>query len=110
MRGVSPRREPSSAGKTLMEVFFPTTTKVNIATVLMHYSVPGLPPHEGRCPSYADAEQKAHALAVRTGAPAAVLAHYAVPVGSLDSTRKEERVELSAVVTPSGLFLLVGVP
>lgn len=52
------------------------------APLLLHYSIPGLPPHASRATKLADAIDLAQRLAAQTEAPAAILAHHAVTLAS----------------------------
>lgn len=58
--------------------------------ILLHYSVPNLPPHAGRTPSLSDAHALAATVAARTFAPVTISAHYAE--GGVEVIEEQETV------------------
>lgn len=58
--------------------------------ILLHYSVPNLPPHAGRTPSLSDARTLAATIAARTLAPVTISAHYAE--GGVEVIEEQETV------------------
>jgi hypothetical protein len=69
--------------------------QTKMSRILVHYSVPGLPRHEGQMGDLADAQEKARRVAGQTRSHAAILAHYAVD--------GREEIGLQEVVAPSGV-------